>query len=76
MDGPTFVNSFEDTRPITFADKIGDGEVRLSVIHECTVTRVAIKDRQIPKVEAFANVLGAQVCWSKDLISVVLPPAR
>ncbi|MFM1849149.1 MAG: hypothetical protein RL417_2623 [Pseudomonadota bacterium] len=74
MDGLAFIQAFDGTRPITFGDPIEAGELRLSVIKESTVTRVAVKESQANRIQAFAELLGGNVCWNGDLITVVLPP--
>lgn len=76
MDAAAFLRAFEDTRPITFGEELRPGEVRLSVIEVSSVTRVAIKETTIPRVQSFVEVLGGHVCWNQDLVSVILPPPK
>ena len=60
MDGPSFILALEGTRPITREEVLEPGEVRLSVIQESSVTRVAIPESAV----------------NRDLVSVILPPGR
>ena len=76
MDGPSFIKAFDCARPITFEDDLKPGEIRLSVIQERSVTRVAIPESTVNRVVAFAELNGGQVCRNRDLVSVILPPGR
>ena len=75
MDGPTFVQAFRN-RPLSFGEPLQPGEVRLSIIQESTVTRVAICENMIDRVMAFAELNRGHAVWNKDLVSVILPPHR
>jgi hypothetical protein len=76
MDGPSFILALEGTRPITREEVLEPGEVRLSVIQESSVTRVAIPESAVNRVMAYAELNGGRVCRNRDLVSVILPPGR